>query len=112
MNSLARCDFRAKSSDGLELLDCVRIETRQNRSAPAAFIRVPKFPTKLNYRQMFSRAAVRKPIAEGGKDKGAGCQACALTERGTRVDVPRLELIIRRPIANRSGTAARRSWRR
>src|SRR6266436_1287638 len=43
MNSLARCDFRAKSSDSLELPDCVRIETRQRRSAPAAFIHVPMF---------------------------------------------------------------------
>src|SRR6266550_9274110 len=43
MNSLARCDFSAKSSDSLELPDCVRIETRQKRSAPAAFIRVPMF---------------------------------------------------------------------
>src|SRR6266480_3011475 len=38
MNSLARCDFAARSFDWAELLDCAGIKTRQKRSVSAAVI--------------------------------------------------------------------------
>src|SRR6266436_3972280 len=109
MNSLARCDFRAKSSDGLALPDCVRIETRQKRSAPAAFIRVPMFqPSSIIGRcvhgrqyaielrtEVKTRAQAVMPAPE--EKNGARAVACPVCERIQQ---------IRTTSARPSGTAA------
>src|SRR6266566_4682323 len=112
MTSLARCDFSAKSSDSLELP--VRIETRQKRSAPAAFIRVPMFQLS----SIIGRCVLGRQYAiqlqTEVKNKGAGSYACARREktghapsRAPAVDSAQ----VRTPGGCPGGTAARRTWR-
>src|SRR5437016_13849757 len=113
MNSLARCDFSAKSSDSLELPDCVRIETRQKRSAPAAFIRVPMFQlSSIIGRCVLGRQYAIQLQTQVKRTAQAGMPAPeekngARDGRAPAVDSAQ----VRTPGGRPSGTAARRTWR-
>src|SRR6266850_1096095 len=126
MSSLARCDFKAKSSDCPKLLDGDRNEMRQKRNACAAFTSVPMLQTRSNYMPMPSGASSRKSLAPFNsrdqalavKDKEQEAQAVMPApeeKNGARtVACPVFEWIqqIRTPRGLPSGTGARRSWRR
>src|SRR2546423_7565075 len=75
MNSLARCDFMAKSSDCPKLLDGDRIKTREKRNACAAFTSVPMVQTQRNYMPVASGPSSRKSLARSPSPSGLFARA-------------------------------------
>src|SRR5437762_12426186 len=75
MNSLARCDFMAKSSDCPKLLAGDRIKTREKRNACAAFTSVPMVQTQRNYMPVASGPSSRKSLAQSPPPSGLFARA-------------------------------------
>src|SRR5438094_4283700 len=91
MNSLARCDLAAKFSDCAKRLDRrTRIETRQKKSACAAFVTVLLLQER-HYRQIPSRASARNPVPVSTKKRRAQVLRPALQDTAGHASVPRLE---------------------